>query len=272
MNRKTVRSNKPTENMKVKVGSRSDIGLVRQSNQDVALDLVAPYAPLEAECLMIVADGMGGHAAGEVASSIAVDELVKTISSSSVKNPDVGLILKESVTHANAAVYEAGKLPENRGMGTTLTAALVVKSKLYVANVGDSRCYLLRNGKLKQITEDHSFVSEKVRSGELTPEEARNHPYRNVITRAIGLDLLVKVDIFTETLSDKDSILLCSDGLYPLVSDVDIIEILTNNKPPVACDRLIAKANAHGGNDNITVAIGIVEKKGSRNRSTGRTC
>jgi serine/threonine protein phosphatase PrpC len=227
---------------------------------------VAPSAPCGATALLVVADGMGGHAAGEVASRMAVDGLLDSLSRASRGPYDLGVLLEAAVKQVNSAVYDAGTNPEHRGMGTTLTAALVVNSDLYVANVGDSRCYLLRNGHLKQITEDHSYVGEQVRSGALTAEQARTHPQRNVITRAIGLEPTVEVDIFTEPIRADDRILLCSDGLYPLVPESELIEVLTDNKPDQACEDLVDRANANGGHDNVTVAIGIVEKKRTSQR------
>ena len=173
----------------------------------------------------------------------------------------MGTRLENAVREANTVVYNASLHPDHRGMGTTLTAAIVVNSKLYVANVGDSRCYLYRNGKSTQVTEDHSYVEEQVRLGLLTIEEARTHPARNISTRAIGLEATVKIDIFTRSLTDGDRILLCTDGLYPLVPDYEIMEIVVNNSPFGACEELIAKANANGGNDNITVAVAVIEKK-----------
>ena len=261
MARKTAKSSKPRSDIQIRASSLSHIGRVRNSNQDVGRHEVAPSAPCEAKALLVVADGMGGHAAGEVASRMAVDGLLDSLSLASTGTYDLGVLLETAVKQVNSAVYDAGTSPEHRGMGTTLTAALVVNSDLYVANVGDSRCYLLRDGHLKQITEDHSYVGEQVRSGALTVEQALTHPQRNVITRAIGLDPTVEVDIFTEPIQTGDRIMLCSDGLYPLVPESELIEVLSNNNPDQACKDLVDRANGNGGHDNVTVAVGIVEKK-----------
>ncbi len=204
--------------------------------------------------IFVVADGMGGHSAGDYASACTV----KTIEREVMLNEDTEpvRILKEALDTANREVYKKALSDvKYTGMGTTAVAGTVVDDLLYVANVGDSRLYLINNG-MYQITKDHSLVEEMVRAGELLEEEAKNHPDKNIITRAIGVADKIDIDFFEVDLRKGDLILLCSDGLTNMVSDGDILKVIREAGDISGCpDELIKLANRNGGKDNITVVI-----------------
>lgn len=232
----------------IRHGVATDTGNLRQQNED---------AYVATDRLIAVADGMGGHNAGEVASSMAVSMLLQhaehTFSSVSE--------LVELISEINSAIHrEATSTNGQRGMGTTLTAAAVVADSeaphVFVANVGDSRTYLLREGELRQITVDHSYVQELVHEGVLTPEEARQHPRRNIVTRALGIDSRVDVDSWTIPLLPRDRFLLCSDGLVDEVSVTDVTKTLQQIPDPQKTARqLVEMAKSSGGRDNITAVV-----------------
>ena len=229
-------------------GSASDVGRVRTTNQDL---------PLEAPNLFAVADGMGGHAAGEVAARIAVD----TLRSSFAGHTSIDG-LRQAVTDANAAVWRQSQLrSELRGMGTTLIAAALVpdsdgRDVIALANVGDSRAYVYSEAQIAQITADHSLAEEKVRHGELTEAEAAVHPHRHILTRALGVASGVEVDLWELHLQAGDRLLLCSDGLTNEVDPSEIAGVLAAEADPAeAAQRLVAMANEHGGSDNITAVV-----------------
>ena len=234
----------------------TDTGRKRDHNEDF-VEAFSPSDPGERQRkgeLFIVADGMGGHQAGEVASETAV----RTISREYYADPDpnIAATLVRSIQKANALIYQqAQETLSQVGMGTTVVAAVAHERQLYLANVGDSRAYLLRNGQLRQVTRDHSFVEEQIRAGILSREEARVHPQRNVITRALGVKPEVEVDSYSGTLVPGDTLLLCSDGLSEPVPDQDIKRILGQYPPSEAVPRLIALANTNGGSDNITALV-----------------
>lgn len=220
-------------------------GLVRDSNEDSVLPETdgRDGGPV----LVAVADGMGGHAAGEVASRLAIE----TVAASDAP-------LDERIAEANHAVMEAAELrPDQQGMGTTLTVGdFQPDGTLRVGHVGDSRLYLYRGDNLLQVTRDHSLVAEYIAAGALSPEEAAHHPQRNVITRALGIDWEIAVDSHTVNLRVGDRVLLCSDGLTNMVPDADIARILGEQPASQAAGwALIEAANKAGGEDNITVAI-----------------
>lgn len=225
------------------VGSRTDVGYVREHNEDSLL--VRP--PLFAVC-----DGMGGHKAGEVASDIAV----RVLAAKAPRRPDAQG-LKLAVEQANVSIIHAVHEGEGReGMGTTCTAAILEGQRLIIAQVGDSRAYLLHAGTLQQITRDHSLVADLIDSGEITPEEARNHPWRSYITRALGLDPRVEPDIYELNIHPGDRLMLCSDGLYSMVHDDKIADILNRTESPQkATDRLVKAALDAGGSDNVSVIV-----------------
>lgn len=227
-------------------GSRTDVGYVREHNEDNLL--VAP--PLYAVC-----DGMGGHEGGEVASEIAVNTLARC-APAELDAEGLGRAVEE----ANLAVIQGARDGVGKeGMGTTCTAAMLEGEKLIVAQVGDSRAYLLHNGVLQQITRDHSVVADLVESGEISANEARTHQWRSYITRALGLDPYMQADLYEINVAMGDRLMLCSDGLYSMVPDAQISEILqTVANPQDAADYLVDEALAGGGNDNITVVIADV--------------
>ena len=231
----------------LRAGAASDPGMVRTNNQDSLLVETTAFG---------VADGMGGHAGGEVASAAAVSSLKASLSTT---NTAEGLL--EAMRQANRAVNEAGEGdPDLSGMGTTAVVALLVGTergdRLLIANVGDSRAYHFHDGQLEQVTEDHSMVGEMVREGTLTEEEAAQHPQRHVITRVLGTNPEVDVDLFELQLGEGDRVLLCSDGLSNELDAEEIIRVLRSIADPTeAAKDLVRRANAHGGNDNVSVVI-----------------
>ena len=256
------RKTRTSSKAEILVAALTDVGRVRAGNEDSYSTLWREESPPGVDALIVVADGMGGHAAGEVASSMAVDGVVELMSSA-VGSPHVGgqkylEVLGRVLQDVNNTVYQASQDADKRGMGTTCTVSVIKEDQLYVSHVGDSRAYLLRAGELHQITEDHSWVEQQVAIGALSREDARNHPDRNVITRAIGLDRQVKVDGYLVSIANGDVILLCSDGLTTMVEDSEVASILSGNEPEEACEALIEAANREGGFDNITVAVATV--------------
>ncbi|MGH2546761.1 MAG: Stp1/IreP family PP2C-type Ser/Thr phosphatase, partial [Actinomycetota bacterium] len=225
--------------MRFVVGARTDVGRVREGNED---------SYMVREPLFAVADGMGGHQGGEVASKLALDTL---------REATDGAALAQAVQDANRAVFEqAGRDPELAGMGTTLTAFLADGDTLRLAHVGDSRAYLLRDGVLQRITTDHTVVEGLVEKGELTAQEATIHPQRSILTRAIGVDGEVQVDQASIQARPGDRLLLCSDGLTGMVDEADIQRILEENvDPQAAAEALVDAANEAGGQDNITAVV-----------------
>jgi protein phosphatase len=233
--------------MKMKWGASTDTGMVRQQNED---------SFLAEETLFVVADGMGGHNAGEVASALAVTTL-KAGARSGIDTDDV---FRELVQQANTAIYTASLDDSTQsGMGTTLTAMSIVageEPRVLIANVGDSRAYLWRGKALTRLSVDHSYVQELVNEGIITPEEARVHPRRNIVTRALGIDRQVAVDVFSYLVRTGDRIVLCSDGLVDEVSDADIAIVLSQHTDPQeTAEALVMVANANGGRDNTTVVV-----------------
>jgi PPM family protein phosphatase len=223
---------------------RSDVGRQRSVNED---DLVVrpPF--------FAVADGMGGAKAGEVASKIAAGTFEGEADSGEPAEAQLARILRE----ANRRIYELAVRDEShRGMGTTLTAAMVHGDEISFAHVGDSRAYVLRRGELEQLTSDHSLVAELERSGQISPEAAEHHPQRSIITRALGPEPEVEVDTYTVTGRDGDLFLLCSDGLTSMISDQEVASILRSSESlDEAADTLVRAANQSGGKDNITVVL-----------------
>ncbi|MDQ4095611.1 MAG: Stp1/IreP family PP2C-type Ser/Thr phosphatase [Actinomycetota bacterium] len=231
--------------MNISVGAQSDVGRVREGNED---------SYLVHEPLFVVADGMGGHLAGDVASSTAVDVILNNSDTASASDPQS---LAELIRSANAAIWEkATNDPSLRGMGTTCTLVLLNENRAHIAHVGDSRAYLLRDGSLRQVTEDHTLVARMVKEGRLQPEEAEHHPQRSIITRALGVDADVEVDLDSLDLQAGDRLLLCSDGLSGMIDHSSIESALQDHDDPQdAAEELIRRANAAGGEDNITVVI-----------------
>jgi protein phosphatase len=254
------------------VAARSDVGVSRPVNEDTCYAGEFSTTDGKLGTLLVVADGMGGHAAGDVASRLAVDTLKSELRVALEHGPpadDAGWheLLRKAAGAANQRVYEESKASGGqRGMGTTLTVAVVAGRRAHLAHVGDSRAYLLNpagvNGESitwMQLTHDHSIVARLVDIGQLTPEQARVHPQRNMIYRSLGSDPTVEVDVVSQSLAAGDRLLLCSDGLNTHVEDAELAQIVQEEPGEArACERLVALANQRGGKDNISVVIARV--------------
>ncbi len=237
----------------LKTFSRTDIGRKRKLNQDYIYTSESFQGNLPN--VFIVADGMGGHAAGDFASRLAVESMVHAVEEEQERDP--ALILRKGVEAANRNVYISAMQDSHlEGMGTTMVAACVEKNVLHVANVGDSRLYLVRDREIRQITRDHSLVEEMVRQGVLSEERARSHPDKNKITRAVGVKPDVEPDLFREELESGDTVLLCTDGLTNMLEDEEIRVLIRSARDVMdAVIRLVDAANAQGGRDNISVVL-----------------
>lgn len=240
--------------------ARTDVGIVRSGNED-------SYLMLADRGIFIVADGMGGHAAGEVASEMAVEIVARELGSLRGQSDDqVGERLRQAILTANEAIF-GRTLAEHdkRGMGTTVTVLGLLPDRYLIGQVGDSRAYLLRENELVQVTKDHSYVQEQVDAGLLTTEQARVHPYSNVITRCVGAGMEVTPDVYFGNLQSGDLMLLASDGLTGMLEDEQIVRILQSEGGPQKwVDRMIAEANRRGGLDNITAIVVRIEAASSR--------
>jgi serine/threonine protein phosphatase PrpC len=258
------------ESVTLIVGRRTDVGRARSLNEDslLTLDVAPVFRSVSAPAgLFAVADGMGGHEAGEVASRMAIQAIAQQATSDVLPAatageslPDAHQWLTDAAATANRVVHDQRQVA-GTDMGTTLVIALVIGNKATIANVGDSRAYLLGKDEIAQITTDHSLVERLVATGQITPEEAANHPQKNVIYRVIGDKPQVKTDLFEQQLAPDQALLLCSDGLSGMVPDEQIWHIWrTSTSPQDACDRLVEAANQAGGEDNVTTVI--VQVKG----------
>ncbi|GAC1476915.1 MAG: hypothetical protein NVS1B4_18650 [Gemmatimonadaceae bacterium] len=239
--------------MRVAYAARSDVGIVRSGNED---NLHAEVTPERA--LFIVADGMGGHAAGEVASEMAVQILVRDLASvRDIAAPEASGSVDRALRHANRAIYERTVTEiDKQGMGTTASVLMLAGSRYLLGQVGDSRVYLLRDGALRQLTKDHSYVQEQVDAGYLTAEQARYHPYSNVITRCVGASDDVEPDTYGGEVKVGDLYLVASDGLTGMIEDRRLQSLLLARVPPDRMvDSLIHEANGRGGLDNITAIV-----------------
>lgn len=238
----------------MRIFSATDVGRKRQMNQDYVFASLEPVGNLPN--LFVVADGMGGHNAGDFASSHAVHVLVREIREDKDYNPIK--VLRHAIETANEEIIEqARENAQFRGMGTTLVAATIVGDYAYIANVGDSRLYVIDSRQIRQVTRDHSLVQEMVRMGEITPEEARNHPDKNIITRALGAEKNVDIDFFDLKLEPGSTILMCSDGLSNMVEDAKLEEIVADSGENLTAkgQSLIREANHNGGKDNIAIVL-----------------
>lgn len=255
----------PSVPSRLNVGWATDGGKVRSHNEDTALVLTAAHDGNERHStfgLFVLADGMGGHQSGEVASSLAARVAAHHILQKSylpslvsrehdADQPAINEILEDAVQASNKAVAE--QVP---GGGTTLTCALVLGLQAYLAHVGDSRAYALNDEGLKQITADHSLVDRLIELGKLAPDEATAHPQKNVLYRAIGQSDVLKVDTYRRQVPPGEHLLLCSDGLWDMVSEAEMVDIIANtSSPQAACEALIDAANQAGGRDNVTVIL-----------------
>lgn len=233
----------------MKAAARTHIGLVRASNQDALLVEPGEYG------IYGVADGMGGHKAGDVASRMAVEAVARMLRG---VRPAADM-LRAAIQEANLLIYEMQlEHPEMSGMGTTLTMIWEDKDRVLMGHVGDSRAYRLRDGRLFQVSQDHSMVAELVRDGLLTPEEAAVHPYRNIITRALGTDHTVEVDVEEMDKRPGDVFLICSDGLSEYVKDKTMQSILSKSALEEEADALLKLALSGGGRDNVSLVIAEV--------------
>lgn len=239
----------------MEVYGMTDVGNVREQNQDFFLTLPLPNAMAAVLC-----DGMGGAKSGNVASKMAAEVFLAEIRRSfrdSMEPEMVNFMLKTAVGLANTAVYENSKLSDDMyGMGTTLVGMLLYDKTIYIVNVGDSRAYLINRQEIRQITVDHSLVELMVQRGELTREEAKTFPARNVITRAVGTERYVRADLFSQPLFAGDNILLCSDGLSTLLADQELLfEVVHGADKKDCCRRLVEIAKTRGAPDNVTVLL-----------------
>ena len=237
--------------MRISCAGNTDVGVVRSGNEDsFLLDC--------AQGLFIVADGMGGHAAGEVASEMAVQIVSRELGSlRGLSDGEAAAKMRTAIRKANAAIFDRTLAEhDKRGMGTTTTVMVLFSRRYLIGQVGDSRAYLLREGHLLQLTKDHSYVQEQVDAGLLTPEQARTHPYSNVITRCVGANEDVAPDVYFGNLESKDVVLLASDGLTGMLEDDQIATIMSAEENPESCvNKMIADANRRGGLDNITAIV-----------------
>ena len=236
----------------MKTFSITDVGMVRQVNQDYVYTTDNPIGPLPN--LFVVADGMGGHKAGDYASKYTVEVMKKELAQSEEK--DVEKALVSAIEKANREIIKKASEDEHlKGMGTTVVAATIVDHMMYFANVGDSRLYLINQG-ITQLTKDHSLVEEMVRLGGIKPEEAKHHPDKNIITRAIGAKNNVDVDFYEHRLKRGDIILMCTDGLSNMVEDEELFHIVQRGRDIVeAGTALVDAAKENGGTDNIGVVL-----------------
>ncbi len=254
--------------MELLVGAKTDVGRTRKNNEDNFLVMEKPR-------LLLVADGMGGHASGEIASRMAVDTVRNFFDGGGKKKTlQIGAYdedyseatnrLGSAIRFANMAIFEAAAgNPAWQGMGTTVVAALVTDRRLSIAHVGDSRLYLIRAGGIEQLTDDHSVVAEQVKRELISKDEAQKSEMKSVLTRALGTEAEVDVDLCEMTMSDEDILLLCSDGLSNMVTDEDMLSIASLSKDPdAACTALVDLANGNGGKDNITVVTAYLLKEG----------
>lgn len=239
----------------MKFAVKSDKGRVRETNED-SYKIISglPGVP----DTFIIADGMGGHNSGEVASNTAVEAAANYIQNFSERfsqECDISNVIKDIMKKANIVVYNKSKKEAaHSGMGTTFIIAVIYGGKIHIGHVGDSRAYIIREGKIKQITTDHSYVEELVRNGSLTREEAENHPQKNIITRALGCSAEMQIDTYSYDILDKDYIVLCTDGLTNMLTEDEMKDIILKAENlELACDELIDRANKNGGYDNITV-------------------
>jgi PPM family protein phosphatase len=245
--------------MRVAVGARTDVGRKRSRNDDNYLT----HPPLFA-----VADGMGGHRAGNVASSLTLETLERVVSAAH----DGRAALSGAIREANRAVYEmSGSVPEYRGMGTTVTAVIVGDRSIFVAHVGDSRAYLLREGSLQQVTDDHTLVRRLFLEHQITEDEAATHPSRGLLMRAVGVEPSVEPDELEIGVRDGDRILLCTDGLSEMIPVSSVRAILAfEASPQAACQQLVDAANEAGGEDNVTAVVLDLEDVPSEPRGSTR--
>jgi serine/threonine protein phosphatase PrpC len=252
----------PAALLELAIAERSDAGCVRSHNEDYVEHRIPVENRVRARkgILCLVADGMGGHKAGEVASQQAVELIMRHYYGNLSR--DVGASLLRALRAANSAIHElAAADPSRAGMGTTLVGLVISGNEVVVANVGDSRAYLVGRKGITRITEDHSWVEEQVQAGMLTPEQARTHPQRNLVTRALGSRPSVEVDLYEGVIADGDILVLCTDGLTNLVEDREIESAVRANSPEDAALLLVELAKERGGPDNVTILVVLASQR-----------
>lgn len=237
----------------MKIVAKTDKGLVRESNQDAYAVGELPNEVAWA----VVCDGMGGAVGGDIASKLAVKVISEKINASyneNMRDASIKNLLDSAITAANIEVYDmAYSRSELTGMGTTVVCTIVRDNVAYIAHAGDSRAYIASKGKLRQITTDHSYVQDLVSSGKITADQAEHHPNKNVITRAVGVDKLISVDFCEVDLNENETLILCTDGLSNYISEEEFLSDVSDDQYYAFADRLVKRANSHGGGDNITV-------------------
>jgi len=243
-----------------KIGMLTDVGQVRTIDEDsiLAADLSFGVNSESSNFLLLaVADGMGGHAKGEEASKIALNAIAKTVIPDLLNDTPFTTLLEQGIQNANQNILDyTTKNPDASGMGTTSVCTVVKNDQIHLANVGDSRAYLVSNDEIRRITKDHSYVQALVDEGEITEEQSREHPRKNEITRAVGIMPSVEVDTMKLTLGSDESLLLCCDGVIAHLSDEDIHKIINDSADPQsACQKIVDTANERGGSDNISLII-----------------
>lgn len=239
----------------MKTFARSDIGRIREMNQDNYY----VSDPNDEIKMFIVADGMGGYKGGEIASALAIESaksyITNNFEETNREKEKILDLIKNAIEYANMVVYERSKeVEELNGMGTTMDVVIIQSGRLYIGHVGDSRVYRLRKDFFRKLTTDHSYVEQLLRQGNITKEEAYNHPKKNMLTKALGCTAFVEPDVMVKGFQKDDILLMCTDGLTNMVREDKICEIIKEN-PESACDVLVNKANENGGQDNITAVI-----------------
>ncbi len=239
----------------MRIVAKTDKGHVRDSNQDAYA--VGEFS--DEVVWAVVCDGMGGAAGGNIASALAVKVISDKINVSyreQMRDSSIKNMLDSALNAANVEVFDmAESKQELKGMGTTVVCAIVKDGQAYIAHAGDSRAYILKNGEISQITTDHSMVQDLLDRGKITSEQAQNHPNKNIITRAVGVDENIEIDFDQIDLDDNTTLLLCTDGLSNYVSNEEILELTSDGKHYAFADRLVNKANENGGGDNITAVV-----------------
>lgn len=253
-------------------GNLTDVGLTRQENQDYFGDFEPAEHATELGRLLIVADGAGGHRGGKLAARMAVDVVAEAYYRSDLTNtslegkiPGIEEKLRSAFREANRRIHRKAMDDESlKGMACTCTALVLHRGKAYVGHLGDSRAYLVRGGEVRRLTRDHSIVQERVDAGLITPEEAKVHPERNIITKSLGYEPEIEPDLLSPPLplAPGDVFVLSSDGLHGLLSDEEIAATVRRAEPIEACEKLVAAANARGGTDNITVQVVRIDEVG----------
>lgn len=256
-----------TAPLRLQVGQNTDVGCKRRINEDNLITVLPedPQILKDKGALFVVADGMGGHTHGERASELAVNAVREAYYQST--SEEIATSLVQAIQQANTLIYQENALrpdalDSKAAMGTTCIAAVLHGKTLIAANVGDSRIYVIHEGYIRQISQDHSLVAHLVRAGIITPEQANTHAQRNVITRSLGSQPEVEVDVFEERVEEGDALILCTDGLCGLVGDEEILYIVESFEPEESVRQLIAFANAAGGPDNITAIVVRVDSQG----------